>query len=542
MAAAPIFLLSDQMVALQQQNDEQSIRVTTRLVQVNVVVLNKKGEPVGDLTEKDFTVFDKGQEQKIAFFSKEGAEDSPTNLPPLAPGVVSNRYANYTSGGQTHLAPLPTSVTMILLDGLNTAFDDQLYSKEALIKVLAQLRPSDRVAVFALTDQLRVVHDFSSDTESLLAAVQRHQKNVSEPLSSSAHHDANTGTIAFDLLLDYANYQIANFSQAQRIRTTLAALQAISHYVAGMPGRKNLIWISGGFPTVIGQGFFGRAREADFSDEIQHALRTLNDVGIAIYPVDPRGVMGGFETTPSTDTAVKGPNPLRRPGPRAPEDRRADDQIMQTRGNLRDIADRTGGAAFVDTNDLAAGIRHAMDDARVSYALAYSPSHNRWDGSFRQIKIKVNRPGAEAHYRQGYFAYPDTPHDPKQRLRVIADALNSPLPSTGLGLVAGVGRKSEGGPSTIVRTVVDAHETAYQQNAAGKPEARLDFLLVIFDQQGERLHELTRSIRIVPDEAMLKNGIAITADLELPSQSARARLVVLDALSGAVGSVNIPLK
>ena len=191
--AAPIFLLSHHMVALQpiaqtqaQQNDEQSIRVTARLVQVNVVVLNKKGEPVDDLTEKDFTGFDKGQEQKIAFFSKEGAEGSPTNLPPLAPGVVSNRYANYTSGGQTHLALLPTSVTMILLDGLNTAFDDQLYSKEALIKVLAQLRPSDRVAIYALTDQLRVVHDFSSDTESLLAAVQRHQKNVSEPLSSSA--------------------------------------------------------------------------------------------------------------------------------------------------------------------------------------------------------------------------------------------------------------------------------------------------------------------------------------------------------------------
>jgi hypothetical protein len=309
-----------------------------------------------------------------------------------------------------------------------------------------------------------------------------------------------------------------------------------------MPGRKNLIRISGGFPTVIGPGLFGRARDADFSDEIQHALRTLNDVGIAIYPVDPRGVMGGFETSPSTDTAVKGPNPLRRPGPRAPEDRRADDQIMQTRGNLRDIADRTGGAAFVDTNDLAAGIRHAMDDARVSYALAYSPSHNRWDGSFRQIKIKVNRPGVEAHYRQGYFAYPDTPNDPKQRLRVIADALNSPLPSTGLGLVAGVRRKSERGPSTIVRTVVDAHEIAYQKNAAGKPEARLEFLLVIFDEKGERLHELNRSIRIVPDEAMLKNGIAITADSEIPPQAARARLVILDALSGAVGSVDLPLK
>lgn len=82
--------------------------------------------------------------------------------------------------------------------------------------------------------------------------------------------------------------------------------------------------------------------------------------------------MEGFETMPNTDTEVKGLNARRRPGPRTPDDQRADDQIMQTRGNLRESADRTGGRAFMDTNDLREGIRHAMDDARVSYVLAYT--------------------------------------------------------------------------------------------------------------------------------------------------------------------------
>src|SRR5262249_50182244 len=82
------------------QNTEiPAIKVTTRLVQVNVVVHDKKGEPVSDLTKDDFILLDKGQEQKIQFFSKESSETVPTNTPPLPPGVVSNRYTNFTSGG-----------------------------------------------------------------------------------------------------------------------------------------------------------------------------------------------------------------------------------------------------------------------------------------------------------------------------------------------------------------------------------------------------------------------------------------------------------
>src|SRR5215471_14251447 len=171
-----------QPVQEQQGNLEAPvIRVTTRLVQVNVVVHNKKGEPVRDLAKEDFVLFDKGQEQKILFFSKESTEALPANLPPLAPGIISNRYTNFTSGGEKHLAPLPTSLTVVLLDGLNTAFTDQHYAKEALIKFLNQLQPGDRVAIYTLTNGLRVLHDFTSDTSSLLTALSKHRNQDSSP-------------------------------------------------------------------------------------------------------------------------------------------------------------------------------------------------------------------------------------------------------------------------------------------------------------------------------------------------------------------------
>jgi VWFA-related protein len=538
---------SPQQVQEQPGNMETPvIRVTTRLVQVNVVVHNKKGEPVGDLTKDDFVLFDKGQEQKILFFSKESSEALPTNLPPLTPGVVSNRYTNFTSGGEKHLAPLPTSLTVILLDGLNTAFTDQHYAKEALIKFLNQLQPGDRVAVYTLTNGLRVLHDFTSDTASLLAALAKHRNQDSSVLSASSFDDANTGNDDLDAFLDRSNEAISTFYQARRTQTTLQALQTISHHLAGMPGRKNLIWLSGSFPTLVGLGPDGSPGRdfQDFSDEMQRAMRTVNDSGIAIYPVDARGLMGIFATMPSMSPESRGRGPARGP---APVDRRAQNQILQTQGTMREIADRTGGRAFMNTNDLTGSIRRAMDDARVTYVLAYSPSHDQWDNKFREIKIKLNRPGLDARYRKGYYAYSESPTDPKMRKAILSEAATTPLASTGLTMVAAVAQApTAANPRTSIRTVIDAHEVAFVRNTEGKNEATLDLLLVIFDDMGKPLHQIVRTIHLNPDEAtyaaMMKSGVVVNVDSEAPVKSARARLIVHDVSAGLVGSLDLPFK
>ncbi len=523
-----------------------TIRVTTRLVQVNVVVHDKKGEPVRDLSKDDFVLFDKGQEQTIQFFSKESSEALPGNAPPLPAGVVSNRYTNFTSGGEKHLAPLPTSLTVILLDGLNTAFTDQHYAKEALIKFLDQLHPGDRVAIYTLTNGLRVLHDFTSDTASLLAALAKHRNQDSSALNASSYEDANTGNDNLDAFLDRSNEQIANFYQARRTQTTLEALQTISNHLAGMPGRKNLIWLSGSFPSIVGQGTEGAPGQdfQNFSDQIQRALRTLNTVGVAIYPVDARGLMGPFATMPSMSPSSRGARGGRGP---APMDQRAQNQIFQTQATMREIADRTGGRAFMNTNDLTGAIRHAMEDTRFTYVLAYSPAHDQWDGKFREIKIKLKRPGLEARYRKGYYAYPENLADPKLRQAFLEEAARTPLASTGLTIVAAVAEApTDAKPQTLIRTLMDPHEIIFGTNADGKRQATLDFLLVIYDANGRPIHQMVRTIQFSPDEAQYKqlvtNGISLTVGSDAPIQSARARLIVHDVSSASVGSVDLPLK
>jgi len=541
-------LLYGQLIASQTEVPQApAIKVTTRLVQVSVVVHNKKGEPVRDLTKDDFELFDKGQEQKIAFFTKASSESLPTNLPPLAPGVVSNRFTNFTSKGEKHLAPIPTSLTVILLDGLNTAFTDQHYAREGLIKFLNQLQPGDRVAIYTLTNGLRVLHDFTSDTESLLAALAKHRNQDSSALSASSYEDANTGDDNLDAFLDRSNEQIANFYQARRVQVTLQALETISRHLAGMPGRKNLIWLSGSFPAIVGERLDALPSQdfQNFSDEIQRALRTLNDIGVAIYPVDARGLMGVFTTMPSM-------SPERRGGARggrgmAPMDRRAQNQILQTQGTMRDLADRTGGRAFMNTNDITGAIRSAMDDARVTYELAYTPTHEQWDGKFREIKVRLKRPGLEARYRKGYFAYPENPSDPKLRSAILREAASTPLVSTGLTLLATVAEQpTPQNPHALLRLILDPHEVAFSIGADGKHEATLDLLAVVFDDAGKALHQVARTAQIRfedgPFAQLLKEGIAVNLDSEAPPKGIRVRVVVNDASTGSVGSVDLMLK
>jgi VWFA-related protein len=431
---------------------------------------------------------------------------------------------------------------------LNTEFTDQHYAREGLIKFLNQLQPGDRVAIYTLTNGLRVLHDFTSDTESLLAALARHRNQDSSALNASSYQDANTGDDNLDAFLDRSNEQIANYYQARRVEITLAALQTISRHLSGMPGRKNLIWLSGSFPAIVGQGAQGLPSQdfRDFSDDIQRALRTLNDVGVAVYPVDARGLIGAFAMMPSLDPSSRGGARGRVGLPAM--DQRARDQILQTQGNMRDIADRTGGRAFMNTNDITGAIHTAMDDTRITYELAYSPTHDQWDGKFREIKIRIkNHAGVEARYRKGYFAYPENPSDLKLRSAILREAAATPLVATGIGVLARVVEPpTPQKPHTVLRMVVDAREVAFSINAEGKHEATLDFFAVIFDDAGKGLHQVARTVELkFEDQAfaqLLKDGIAVNLDSDAPPKSARARVVVNDASTGSVGSVDLALK
>src|SRR5712692_6508611 len=222
----------------QNRQEPTVLRVTTRLVQVNVIVQGKKGEPVGDLTQGDFTLLDQGESQTISTFSMESTRVLPARVQPLPANFFTNRYEQ--KGGA------PTSVTVILLDGLNTKFEDMAYARQQIVKFLGQLQPQDRVGLYTLTTRLSILHDFTSDAAPLLRALARFKGHAGTELAASEPEPAaDTGNNLIDDFLNAANQRMSDFYTINRARSTADALEAIANHVAGLPGRKNLIWVSG---------------------------------------------------------------------------------------------------------------------------------------------------------------------------------------------------------------------------------------------------------------------------------------------------------
>jgi VWFA-related protein len=206
-----------------------TLRTTSRLVQVNVIVHDSKGKPVRDLTEDDFVVLDEGKPCRVAFFQMaEDRANAATAVIPLHSLTLDNRNSQ---------AQRPPAATIILVDSLNMGgADDLVYVKRELPTFLKSLQPGDPVALYHLAGpNVRIIHEFSENTESLIRSAERGSGEVNQWLGSGAGDRTTTRAEAH-----------------VKAEWTLAAIEAIAQHVASLPGRKTLVWVSGAFPIDIG--------------------------------------------------------------------------------------------------------------------------------------------------------------------------------------------------------------------------------------------------------------------------------------------------
>ena len=166
-----ILALALTFVAFQEVPAQVIFTSETRLIVVNISVKDKMGKPVLDLKKEDFTLYDKGQEQAIKYFSMETNKPMAEAMQPLPEGVVANREWTKSGSSGGRAATLPNAVTVILIDALNSRFQNQHAAREGLIKFLTQIQPGDQVALYTLGNGMRVLHDFTTDTASLLKSV-----------------------------------------------------------------------------------------------------------------------------------------------------------------------------------------------------------------------------------------------------------------------------------------------------------------------------------------------------------------------------------
>jgi len=528
------------------------LRVNTRLVQVNVIVNDKHGNPITGLTKEDFVLLDNKKPQEIHLFSAE------TNLPrdqpqaPLLPDTYSNRLSEQ--------ANVSASVTVILLDALNTEFADQALTRKQVLKFLEHLRPQDRVALYWLGNNLYVLNEFTSDVASLRGALNRSagesnrdlaESNVDYLSTNSPNSSLPAGIPAGQTSSRAAfrsafDQRVANESTKNRVRLTTAALIAIAHHLGSLAGRKNLVWVSGAFPFSLGQEKFDLnwAHDTDggsFAGEIARAAQALTDAGVAVYPVDARGLMGNGLTA-AGDYSEAPP----------PEFSGEGDEHLPSRvapGNLETmkvLAERTGGKAFYGSNNLSEAIRHAIDDARLTYTLGFYPASAKWDGTFHSIKVRVNIPGVEVRSRTGYFALPDSVQTPPKSLQaIISQTAISQLDATRIGLRVHIQPVSEAGEQAVnVDLHLDPHDIHLEQNN-GIWTGTLQTVFLELNSRGEIIQVLDESLQLtLPQnlyEQTLNNGLKNTKHIRILPGATQLCVVLRDSWNGNIGSLSVPL-
>jgi len=545
-----------------------TIRVSTHLVLIDVVVTDKQGKPVTGLKAEDFSVQERGKTQKIALIEP---PNSPTNLapPPLGPGIYSNRPEFRGSGG-----PL----TILLLDGANTPFRDQAYARLQMLKyVMTQLKPGQRMGVFTLTNQLGVLQDFTSDPQILLRALQQYKpteqelaKGAAPPVSTSlGSPDLSPGasmTIATanNALRDFQNVQVA-YMLDRRTETTLLALRSLARILGGIPGRKNVVWVTAGFPfslvpedrtiseaelaeslpsirqlgvgTRAAGSLAGTAR-TQHAGEIREAAAQLASAQVVIYPVDARGLASGMEFT-SDDSANRQLDSM------AEGARIRMSDMASSQETMRELARETGGKAYVNQNEIEDGVALVDHDNAASYTLGYYPEDKKWDGKYRSVKIKVSRDGVETRHRRGYYAIDPVQLKDRKAEVDIAEAVRDRIPDTLVTFLAAV-RPPENGKIKVIFQV-DANTVSAEEASGGAKKMSVDFYATVFAPDGKVLStkgtKVDQTFASDVYQQIQQKGMQVGIELEAPpGKGNEVRLMVRDNRTGFMGSLlaNVP--
>lgn len=539
LVTVPTFPQSQPPKPPDQRTDKESaprgpaLRVLTRLVQVSVVVQDKNGQPVTGLTKDDFTLFDQGQEQKINFFSELSNQAPPVMTASSGDSGVAAATERTFSNRFEQKAGAPNSVTVILLDTRNTRSQDMAYARKQVAKFLGQIQPQDRVALYSLSSKLYILHDFTEDATSLLKALDLDPNREDFRISASEPDAADTGDAILDSAVNASNARIAQFYMNDRVEQTALAIKIIADHLKGLPGRKNLIWVSAAFPIDVLGGELPMDH-VSYTDQIEDTARSLNNANVAIYPVDARGLIGN-------------PIGVNRPGPRrgAAPNTASPFPARQNFDTMNTMAERTGGRAFYNTNDIQGAVRKAIDDSRVTYVLGYYPTNTNWDGKFRELKVRTSKPGVHLRFRVGYYALPDAPATDAQKAQLLSDAEWSPLEATDLALEVRADPVDAAGGRGLQVQVRIASNQLYFEQRDGRWKDSLQVVWVEIGSTGRSIGTITKTVGLeVPPDAydvLVTKGISFTQTLKVRDDAIELRLVTRDDGSGAIGSVNIPL-
>jgi VWFA-related protein len=571
-----------------------ALRANSSLVLVDVVVTDHD-KPVHGLDRSRFHVFEDGKEQPTFSFD----EHQPAGAPPvfLAPAALPpNTFTNLPA------YPGSSAVNVLLLDALNTPLGDQMRVRSKMIDYLGTVKPGTTLAIFTLGTQLRIVTQFTSDPAALVSLLRKPKTNtqqsplVDTPSSTDLDNNqvnavagtqpvtppplSNTGASnlgsqiaepmnAVTALQQFQADQIAGQINV-RMHITLQAMRQLAGYLGGISGRKNVIWFSGAFPLML---FPDKSLPDPFAnvegyrEEVQKTTDMLTAARVAIYPVDASGLWEPTEFSVASNPTI----PTDAAGAQSAQWSQQREQHYGDQATMQQVADDTGGKAYLETNDFGDAVASAIDNGSSYYTLAYVPKNAVLDGRYRTIKVTLDGDhGLKLAYRRGYYA--DAPagsspsgsgpsgvfaaaldHDAPDATAILLKARVLPatdpvfqdvsLPSG----AAGDKSASFNGPPHryMVDLTIDAHSLVLDNLPDGSRKAAIELALIAYDGLGHPLNDYTHAFQVGLNAAqfqrILSSGISVRLPFDLPAGQVDLRIGVHDLNADRAGSLEIPL-
>jgi VWFA-related protein len=543
------------------EDDVEVLRVKSNLVNIDVMVKDKKGKYITDLKAEDFTVFENGVQQKVQFFE-----------PPLTVGDNKSELPNPTDQTATHTSvqsiQVPRNIISLVLDGQTTDLANLKQVREGTIKYIReQISDADTVALFAVTSDLRLLQPFTQDKAKLIQAVEKaysvsslskgfEQRDLAENIAkerdvvensggaspgsittASAGSTAGQAMIAARVLQQFTKLRSA--LSEQQSRPILASLAAICEAQRGIPGKKTLVLFSQGFvaPTTL-----------DW--QVQSTIDIANRANVAIYIIDSAGLKASAPQSggPAPASQLAGVSAARGQEQRiqAVGGETVFDYVRQEGPNrgydiLYRISGDTGGQLIKNTNDIAKGLERIGYEIHARYTLAYQSTDPNFDSSFRKLKVEVRRPDAQVISRSGYYAIAHdavvslSPEDKKLLASMTTTTGNdSTLP---LFIELPLFRFQEG--NYIIPLSIELPPGAVKFDSKGdKQLMQLEILGVVQQEQGKILSRLGGNFNVALSaeqyRAIQNNNIFYRQDIELAPGAYSIDLVVKDRLSGKI--------
>lgn len=505
----------------QDKEQDDVVTVTTNLVQIDVAVTDKDGNPVTNLGPEDFEIHEDGKRQQITNFSHVSAAPPALSAPDAAaPG---SKSAAPVGPARLRRENIRRTIALVV-DDLGISFESMEFVRKALRQFVdEQMQPSDLVAILRTSSGMGAAQQFTSDKQQLRAVIERLHwfpagragigtfARVNEQYSSEIENDARA--------LD----DLEEARQGVYSAGTLGTVRSIVQGLGRMPGRKSVVLLSEMFRLFTAQG-----RNERLVNEMRRLTDEANAASTTIYTIDTGGVQTlalnaedrakgiGWTFDPSKfgggGPAAPTPTPRQLSGAsataqqaeqdsfaafaklRALSDRR-DVQRSESHSVLSYLADRTGGIFVRNRNDIGGGIREVMNDQAGYYLIGFRPEDASLDPAtkrprLRRLEVKVKGSGLKVRARSAYAGVPEgeTRSAARTRDARLGEALLSPFASDDVRVrLTSLFGVEPGGGGAYLRSLlhVDARDLKFTEGGGGTRKAELDIVAVAFGAEGQ---------------------------------------------------------